>query len=71
MLNKIAFRGIAAVLFGFGCHAASAATPWSEATHQLAFGDFNNDGRSDVLYIAKDYTLPSGIAVPRTTYSAM
>src|SRR5689334_8438257 len=56
-------RWLAAGLVLAASQAAFSATPWSEATHQLAFGDFNGDGRSDVLYIAKDHTLPSGIAL--------
>jgi hypothetical protein len=63
MQNKNVVRLTAAVLCLWATQPASSATPWSESTHQLAFGDFNNDGRSDVLYIAKDHTLPSGIAL--------
>jgi RHS repeat-associated protein len=56
-------RWIAAALILFAGRAALAGTAWSESTHQLAFADFNGDGRSDVLYIAREHTLPSGIAV--------
>jgi RHS repeat-associated protein len=63
MPNKNALRFPAAALFLWSAQAAMSATPWSEATHQLAFGDFNGDGRADVLYVAKDHTLPSGIAL--------
>jgi YD repeat-containing protein len=35
------------------------ATDWSTQAYDLYFGDFNGDGKTDVLYIAKD---PSGIS---------
>lgn len=37
--------------------------PWSDQTHQIAFGDFNGDHRTDVLYIARDPSQSSGIAL--------
>jgi hypothetical protein len=60
--NKV-WRWIAATLLATAAQVVTAETPWSENTHQLAFGDFNGDGKADVLYIARDYTLPSGIAL--------
>ena len=34
--------------------ASRAQLPWSDATHQIAFGDFNGDGKTDLLYVARD-----------------
>jgi RHS repeat-associated protein len=48
-----------------------AATPWSEATHQLAAGDFNGDGKTDLLYIASDAWGLSGIALSNGTAPAI
>jgi len=42
---------------------ADAATPWSTQDYDLYSGDFNGDGKTDILYIAKDAAKPSGIAV--------
>lgn len=62
MANRSVARWISVVAALCAAQFAGAATPWSEATHQLAFGDFDGDGKQDVLYIAKDAGLPSGIA---------
>lgn len=43
--------------------AANAQLPWSEDTHQIAFGDFNADGKTDLLYVAKSSGANSGIAL--------
>jgi YD repeat-containing protein len=43
--------------------AAHAQLPWSEQTHQIAFGDFNGDGKTDLLYLARDSAQTSGIAL--------
>jgi RHS repeat-associated protein len=40
-----------------------AATDWSAQDHDLYPGDFNGDGKTDVLYIAKDAAGSSGIAL--------
>src|SRR5262245_24346780 len=63
MTNKNLVKGIGAFWMFVTLMAANAATPWSAETHQLAFGDFNNDGKTDVLYMANDPALPSGIAL--------
>jgi RHS repeat-associated protein len=44
---------------------ASGATPQLDAQqYDLYTGDFTGDGQTDILYVAKDPSLPSGIAVP-------
>ncbi len=63
MTNKNVLRLIAAAALLLTKSIAGAATPWSEETHQLVFGDFDGDGKQDLLYIAKDPGLPSGIAL--------
>ena len=63
MPNKNLLKGFGALWLIAGAAAANAATPWSAETHQLAFGDFNGDGKTDLLYIANDPGLPSGIAL--------
>jgi RHS repeat-associated protein len=40
-----------------------AATDWSAQDYDLYAGDFNGDGKADVLYIAKDPSKASGIAL--------
>jgi YD repeat-containing protein len=42
---------------------ANAQLPWSEETHDIAFGDFNGDGKTDLLYVAKSSGANSGIAL--------
>ena len=46
-----------------GSAAAQAQLPWSDDTHQIAFGDFNGDGKTDLLYVAKSSGANSGIAL--------
>ncbi len=55
------FLALAALLAA--SFAARAQLPWSEQTHQIAFGDFNGDHRTDVLYVARDAGQSSGIAL--------
>jgi len=43
--------------------AVQAQLPWSDETHQIAFGDFNGDGKTDLLYVAKSSGGTSGIAL--------
>jgi YD repeat-containing protein len=57
-LRRFAFT---AALLGAGT--VHAQLPWSDETHQIAFGDFNGDGRSDLLYVAKSPGASSGIAL--------
>jgi RHS repeat-associated protein len=47
--------------------AAHAATEWSAQEYDLYPGDFNGDGSTDILYIAKDPSKPSGIALADST----
>ena len=42
---------------------ARAQLPWSEQTHHIAFGDFNGDGKTDLLFVAKSSGANSGIAL--------
>jgi hypothetical protein len=54
----------AAILAGAAyASAASGATDWSAVDYDLYPGDFNADGKTDVLYIARDASKASGIAV--------
>ena len=50
---KTAFRILAAIAALLPCALAQAAD-WSAQDYELYSGDFNGDGASDVLYIAKD-----------------
>ena len=50
-----------------GCFAAAHATEFSAADYDLYAGDFNNDGKTDLLYIAKSPDKPSGIALADAT----
>jgi YD repeat-containing protein len=43
------------------------AAQWSVETHTLAAGDFNGDGRSDLLVIARSASQPSGIALSNSS----
>src|SRR5215510_6237834 len=62
MANKH-LRLLATVSMAFASYGASAQLPWSDQTHQIAFGDFNGDHRTDVLYVARDSSQSSGIAL--------
>ena len=46
-----------------GCACLAHAQEWSSQDYDLYSGDFNGDGKSDILYIAKDAARSSGIAV--------
>ena len=50
---------LALLLFGGVLHAS---TEWNAQEYDLYAGDFNGDGKTDILYIAKDPSMPSGIA---------
>ncbi|RPH54315.1 MAG: hypothetical protein EHM84_02055, partial [Lysobacterales bacterium] len=41
---------------------ATAATDWSAQDYDLYPGDFDGDGKTDLLYVAKDVSKASGIA---------
>src|SRR5262245_32764688 len=41
---------------------AHATTDWSAQDYDLYSGDFDGDGKTDLLYIAKDPSKPSGVA---------
>ena len=45
------------------CGMAHATTEWSAQDYNLYSGDFNGDGKTDILYIAKNPNMPSGIAL--------
>jgi len=45
------------------CGIVQATTEWNAQDYDLYTGDFNGDGKTDVLYIAKDPSMPSGIAL--------
>ena len=62
MKNRSLLNGVGVALV-LSCALAEAATPWDAETHHLAFGDFNGDNRTDLLYIAKSPSLHSGIAL--------
>jgi hypothetical protein len=62
MSNK-KFRFLTAIALVTASFAVHAQLPWSEQTHQIAFGDFNGDHRTDVLHIARDSSQSSGIAL--------
>jgi YD repeat-containing protein len=63
MSKRNAVRSLLGMLALFGACAAHAQLPWSDETHQIAFGDFNGDGKTDLLYIAKSPSGSSGIAL--------
>jgi RHS repeat-associated protein len=62
------------VIFGIGMlvllavtGVVHATTEWNAQDYDLYSGDFNGDGKSDILYIAKNPNLPSGIATSTGT----
>jgi YD repeat-containing protein len=62
MTNRNLLR-LASAIALTGSAAAHAQLPWSDDTHQIAFGDFNGDGKTDLLYVAKSSSANSGIAL--------
>jgi hypothetical protein len=63
MPHKNVGRLIGALLLLAAASAVQAQLPWSDETHQIAFGDFNGDGKTDLLYIARSSGQNSGIAI--------
>lgn len=62
MPKKIARGLVALLLLGSGT-LAQATTEWSAQDYNLYSGDFNGDGKADILYVAKDPSKASGIAI--------
>jgi hypothetical protein len=62
-LNPRASRSALLLLLLSACTTANALTPWGGDTHQVAAGDFDGDGSTDVLFIADDPAKSSGIAL--------
>ena len=62
-MHKKKLIRFAGALFLFAAAAAQAQLPWSDETHQIAFGDFNGDGKTDLLYVARNAAQNSGIAL--------
>lgn len=55
------FVGVA--LLACGAVSAQTSLPWSDETHAIAFGDFNGDGKTDLLYIPRASGQLSGVAL--------
>ncbi len=62
LIDKL-IRFSGALLLCAAASAAQAQLPWSAETHEIAFGDFNGDGKTDLLYVAKSSGANSGIAL--------
>ena len=60
MKNAILGFGVFVLLSFSGL--SHAATEWNAQEYDLYAGDFDGDGKTDILYIAKDPSMPSGIA---------
>jgi RHS repeat-associated protein len=60
-------RGIGMLVFLAASGAVHATTEWNAKEYDLYSGDFNGDGKTDILYIAKDPSMPSGIALSDST----
>jgi RHS repeat-associated protein len=63
MNKKPALLVLAIVLAWLGAPTARATTDWSVQDYDLYSGDFDGDGKDDLLYIAKDPSRSSGIAL--------
>src|SRR5262245_10656943 len=61
-MNKNGMRVATMVLGLIGATAVNAATDWSTQDYDLYPGDFDGDGKTDLLYVAKDASKASGIA---------
>lgn len=60
--NGQLLRLLAAAIAWLGILPVQAATDWSAQDYDLYPGDFDGDGKTDVLYVAKDPAKASGIA---------
>jgi YD repeat-containing protein len=56
-------RSVFAAILISAAGSAHAQLPWSDETHDIAFGDFNGDGKTDLVYIAQSSGANSGIAL--------
>jgi YD repeat-containing protein len=63
MTHKNVRRLVGGLFLLAAASAAQAQLPWSDETHQIAFGDFNGDGRTDLVFVAKSAGENSGIAL--------
>jgi len=61
-MNKNLWLLATMLLLGVFMTPVEAATPWSTQDYDLYSGDFDGDGRADILYVAKDKSKASGIA---------
>ncbi len=60
---KLITRSIGALVLLLGAAVAHATTDWNAQDYNLYAGDFNGDGKTDILYVAKDPSKASGIAI--------
>ena len=59
--------GIGMLMLLSVCGIGHATTEWNAQDYDLYSGDFNGDGKTDILYVAKDPSMPSGIALSNGT----
>jgi RHS repeat-associated protein len=59
---KNAILGIGMIVLLGASGLVHATTEWNAQDYDLYAGDFDGDGKTDILYIAKDPSMPSGIA---------
>ncbi|HEY0680972.1 MAG TPA: VCBS repeat-containing protein [Steroidobacter sp.] len=59
-MKKIAML-VVMISAGLGAATALGATDWSTEDYDLYPGDFDGDGKTDLLYVAKDAARTSGI----------
>lgn len=61
MKNK--YVTLVILMLGLSAASLAQATDWSADEYDLYSGDFNGDGKGDILYVAKDPAKISGIAI--------